>query len=223
MTTTSISELVKQIRAFDRWDGHNYERGFGTAQHCQLPFEAADALEALTRSIPTDAAVERALAIFDGGMVKVPNTSGGYTVYYRPKEAMRAALTASIPDAAPDPFAWVDGLKWHNLGHRAVLASVQLGGWLSAALDDPKVCDAMKADIREWFSAGEPMEILGQAATHFAEALTTTEVGKVVAWLRTMADDVGETINRTSWAATFADEIERRFLSTPDTVKGDRV
>jgi hypothetical protein len=27
----------------------------------------------------------------------------------------------------------------------------RLGFWLSAALDDPKVCDAMKADIRAWF------------------------------------------------------------------------
>lgn len=40
---------------------------------------------------------------------------------------------------------------------RAVMASVNLGVWLSAALDDPNVCEAMKADIREWFSAGEPV------------------------------------------------------------------
>jgi hypothetical protein len=31
-----------------------------------------------------------------------------------------------------------------------------LGKWMSAALDDPNVCEAMKADIREWFSAGSP-------------------------------------------------------------------
>lgn len=29
-----------------------------------------------------------------------------------------------------------------------------VGSWLSAALDDPKVCDDMKADIRQWFDAG---------------------------------------------------------------------
>lgn len=29
-----------------------------------------------------------------------------------------------------------------------------VGSWLSAALDDPNVCDAMKADIRHWFEAG---------------------------------------------------------------------
>lgn len=38
--------------------------------------------------------------------------------------------------------------------HEAVQASVAVGGWLSAALDDPNVCDAMKADINRWFSAG---------------------------------------------------------------------
>ena len=40
--------------------------------------------------------------------------------------------------------------------HRSVMANVRLGTWMSAALDDPKVCDAMKADIREWFSSGHP-------------------------------------------------------------------
>lgn len=32
-------------------------------------------------------------------------------------------------------------------------ASDNLGAWLSAALDDPAVCDAMKADITAWFTA----------------------------------------------------------------------
>ncbi|HEX8414870.1 MAG TPA: hypothetical protein VF637_13435, partial [Sphingomicrobium sp.] len=43
-----------------------------------------------------------------------------------------------------------------KLHHRAIMASVRLGYWMSAALDDPAVCEAMKTDIREWFSAGEP-------------------------------------------------------------------
>jgi hypothetical protein len=38
------------------------------------------------------------------------------------------------------------------------MASVGLGKWLSAALDDPQVCDEMKKDIRLWFSAGDPIE-----------------------------------------------------------------
>ena len=49
------------------------------------------------------------------------------------------------------------------LHHRAIMASVRLGSWMSAALDDPKVCDEMKADIREWFSAGEPRPGWGAA------------------------------------------------------------
>lgn len=35
-------------------------------------------------------------------------------------------------------------------------ASEALGGWMSAALDDPAVCDAMKTDIQAWFDAGKP-------------------------------------------------------------------
>jgi hypothetical protein len=70
-------------------------------------------------------------------------------------------------------------LEWHMPAHRAVMASVKLGAWMSAALDDPNVCDAMKADIQEWFSAGEPMETLGQA---LADA--RGERDRIVAWLR---------------------------------------
>ena len=62
-----------------------------------------------------------------------------------------------------DPFSWTDDVAWHKPAHRAVMASAKLGAWMSAALEDPAVCDAMKADIREWFSAGEPMEMLCQA------------------------------------------------------------
>ncbi len=72
------------------------------------------------------------------------------------------AILAALK-AQSDPFAWTEGINWHKPAHRAVMASVSLGSWMSAALDDPNVCDAMKVDIQEWFSAGEPMEILGQA------------------------------------------------------------
>lgn len=67
--------------------------------------------------------------------------------------------------AQGEAFAWVDDLSWHQQAKRAVMASVKLGSWMSAALDDVAVCEAMKADIREWFSAGEPMEILTAAIT----------------------------------------------------------
>ncbi len=35
-------------------------------------------------------------------------------------------------------------------------ASLDVGGWLSAALEDPKVCGEMKAHIRAWFDAVPP-------------------------------------------------------------------
>lgn len=69
-----------------------------------------------------------------------------------------------------EPFAFGDSIAWHKPAHRAVVASVKLGAWMSAALDDPQVCDEMKADIREWFSAGEPMETLCQALTALTQA-----------------------------------------------------
>ena len=83
------------------------------------------------------------------------------------------AMTANTqtPDLV-EPFAWADRLAWHKPAHRAVMANVALGSWMSAALDDPKVCEAMKADIREWFSAGEPMETLGQLIEHQATELS---------------------------------------------------
>lgn len=33
---------------------------------------------------------------------------------------------------------------------------MKIGKWLSAALDDPQVCQEMKYDIRNWFDAGKP-------------------------------------------------------------------
>jgi hypothetical protein len=36
-------------------------------------------------------------------------------------------------------------------------ASEKVGAWLSAALEDPKVCDEMKADVNEWFEAVFPV------------------------------------------------------------------
>lgn len=39
-----------------------------------------------------------------------------------------------------------DGAGWRPEEKR-------LGSWMSAALDDPNVCDEMKADISAWFAA----------------------------------------------------------------------
>lgn len=38
----------------------------------------------------------------------------------------------------------------------AVAASLALGSWMSAALDDPSVCAEMKRDINRWFDAAMP-------------------------------------------------------------------
>lgn len=72
-------------------------------------------------------------------------------------------------DIEATPFEWVSRIKWHSPAHRSIMASVQLGKWMSAALDDPNVCDAMKADIKEWFSAGEPLQIMTAALSRFRD------------------------------------------------------
>lgn len=36
---------------------------------------------------------------------------------------------------------------------RLRVANDKLGFWMSAAIDDPQVCDEMKADVRNWFAA----------------------------------------------------------------------
>lgn len=36
---------------------------------------------------------------------------------------------------------------------RYARASLRIGSWLAAALDDPAVCQAMRDDIREWMEA----------------------------------------------------------------------
>jgi hypothetical protein len=38
-----------------------------------------------------------------------------------------------------------------------VAAALALGSWMSAALDDPKVCEEMKRDINRWFEAAMPV------------------------------------------------------------------
>ncbi len=49
----------------------------------------------------------------------------------------------------------------YEAGHRAgvaqvIVANEKVGAWLSAALEDPKVCKEMKTDIEEWFNATRP-------------------------------------------------------------------
>lgn len=69
--------------------------------------------------------------------------------------------------------------------HEAVQASVDVGGWLSAALDDPNVCDQMKADINRWFSSGFLyLDSVRQLMQADREAVRAKAVKEIVAWLR---------------------------------------
>ena len=63
----------------------------------------------------------------------------------------------NIATAAMRETREIDAEAAMKAGHRAVMANARLGAWMSAALDDPAVSHAMKADIQEWFSAGEPV------------------------------------------------------------------
>lgn len=66
--------------------------------------------------------------------------------------------TLLICDCDGDPT-----LSRHSDGPTRQLASDALGKWMSAALDDPAVCDAMKADIQAWFNAGSPAHAAASA------------------------------------------------------------
>lgn len=59
------------------------------------------------------------------------------------------ALLAAIP--TPEPSGWY-GAGADDLW--------PVGSWLSAALDDPKVCAEMKRDINEWFDGGGHLRAL---------------------------------------------------------------
>jgi hypothetical protein len=76
--------------------------------------------------------------------------------------------------------------------HEAVQASVDVGGWLSAALDDPNVCDQMKADINRWFSSGflylDSVRQLMQADREAVRAEQAAELAKFKALAETLAE-----------------------------------
>lgn len=80
--------------------------------------------------------------------------------------------------------------------HEAVQASVDVGGWLSAALDDPNVCDQMKADINRWFSAGflylDNVRQLMQADREAVRAEQAAELAKFKALAETLAGALEE-------------------------------
>lgn len=57
--------------------------------------------------------------------------------------------TATYPSEELAAKAW-------NARPAATEASLRIGAWLSAALEDPKVCKEMKEDVRAWFDEGWP-------------------------------------------------------------------
>lgn len=95
---------------------------------------------------------------------KSPSAVGGV-------DRMRDDPDASFQSGHEEGFiAGVAAVMDPRLHHRAIMGCVNLGKWMSAALDDPSVCEEMKADIREWFSSGEPVPGWG--------ALASAEPGK---------------------------------------------
>ena len=62
-----------------------------------------------------------------------------------------SATMGQLIDAIKSGLAERDALRADNDRLRG--ASDALGSWMSAALDDPNVCEAMKSDINNWFAA----------------------------------------------------------------------
>lgn len=64
---------------------------------------------------------------------------------------LKVALTAALGDAVVVPA----GLKPADVQS----ANYRMGRWLSAALEDPIVCAAMKSDINDWFEANPTLAL----------------------------------------------------------------
>jgi hypothetical protein len=162
--------------------------------------------------------VKKYTMILDDG--EIERHSGTITQHLHP-DAIEAAdtidhLTQALDEANARAAALI------HAEHRSVMANVRLGGWMSAALDDPNVCEAMKVDIQEWFSAGPPPHAL--YAFNEANARADRERAAVVAWLRKEASEapvIRDECDLGLWLDSYAHEIERgEHLHDP--VKRDR-
>lgn len=107
--------------------------------------------------------------------------------------------------------------------HEAVMASVAVGGWLSAALDDPKVCDAMKADIDRWFSSGflylHEVRRLMQIDREAATAESATQLQALAARVKVLEAEVAHY----QWLLEGRDKFivdNDLFMQFVDTLKG---
>ena len=62
---------------------------------------------------------------------------------------------------------------------KLTIEDIRIGGWLSAALDDQKVCDLMKADIRAWmetFEYSNVLEVTEETSMNYPEYMNS--IGK---------------------------------------------
>ena len=98
-----------------------------------------------------EAALLDLIAAINTAREMVPEEDEGLAADIFAKCLNAAQMKATAALASPPVSDGIRVERWRK-------ASRALGAWMSAALDDPKVCDAMKADITEWFSAGEPFE-----------------------------------------------------------------
>ena len=73
-------------------------------------------------------------------------------------ESGTADLEAHIKEALaqPEPVAWSHAGAMPPEQEEMKKAAYQLAPWLSAALDDPKVCKEYKDAINAWFDAAMP-------------------------------------------------------------------
>ena len=106
-------------------------------------------------------AVERHGKSFFANADLIWKTLLGAAASFKPKGYIADAIMEAYGERCPDfnrdchtCRAWAE----YDATERFRSASLVVGKWLSAALDDPDVCDEMKADIEAWFNAfGDPL------------------------------------------------------------------
>lgn len=114
-------------------------------------------------------------------------------------------------------------------------AAERIGSWLAAALEDPNVCAEMKADIKAWFDAGQPLYASAEARLREAlEAISKLEtnsewrcvkIAKDALSVHPHASDCDKRENKSddlchcSWGCVEADNCRRKAVA----VVGDGV
>lgn len=126
----AYSDGAKSImRAFEREGWSVIQNGASNAAPDTSGDIASDLLEALKECV---------------ALMHADNPADGWADAIAAARAALAKATAQAENRITPDYA----------GTRIADDVWAIGSWLSAALDDPKVCEAMKADIREWFGGG---------------------------------------------------------------------